>query len=118
MHELAIGRAVLRTALDHADGRRVRRIAVSVGALRQVAPASLAFYLEVLARGTACEGAELELRSLPPRMRCGCGQEWEPQEPSFRCPVCASPEAAILTGEELAVEEIEVEEVERCTGRR
>ena len=88
MHELALARGVLDAALAHADGRRVTRVDVTVGALRQVVPDSLAFHFEILARGTPCEGARLAQSVMPARMGCACGEEWELSEPSFRCPRC------------------------------
>jgi hydrogenase nickel incorporation protein HypA/HybF len=117
MHELAISRAILEQALAHADGQRVRRVSITVGALRQVVPDSLEFYFAILARETTCEGAELQARAVPARLRCGCGAEWELDEPSFRCPRCGGGEAAIVGGEELRVDSIEIEEAE-CTARR
>ena len=77
MHELALARAILDAAVAHADGRRVTRVDVSVGALRQVVPDSLAFHFEILARGTPCEGAHLYQRMTRARLRCACGHEWE-----------------------------------------
>ena len=117
MHELALARAIVAAALEHAEGRRVRGVEVSVGALRQVVPSSLAFNFEILARGTACEGAALEQRLEPARLRCECGGEWELAELSFRCPRCGSAETEVIGGQELQIESIEVEE-EPCTARR
>ena len=117
MHELALARGILDAAVGHADGRRVTRVEVTVGALRQVVPDSLAFHFEVLARGTPCEGAGLRQRVTPARLRCECGHEWELAEPSFRCPRCGGGRPRVLSGEELLVESIEVEE-ELCTARR
>jgi hydrogenase nickel incorporation protein HypA/HybF len=117
MHELALARAVLDAAVAHADGRQVRGVDVTVGALRQVVPDSLAFHFEILARGTSCEGACLRQRFAPARLRCACGHEWQLTEPSFRCPRCGDGRARVLSGEELLVESIEVEE-ELCTARR
>ena len=110
MHELSLSRAILQTALAHADGRRVLAVEVSVGALRQVVPDSLQFYFGVLAQGTPCEGAALQARTSPARMQCDCGAEWELAEPVFRCPRCAGAQVLVLAGEELRVESIEVEE--------
>ena len=117
MHELALARGILAATERHAEGRRVRRIEVSVGALRQVVPSSLAFNIEILARGSICEGARLEQRLIPARLRCACGMEWELVELSFRCPRCGGTETAVTEGEELRVEAIEVEE-DRCTAAR
>lgn len=116
MHELSLARALHEAALAHAGGRRVRRVDVTVGALRQAAPHSLAFYFEILARGTQCEGAELVQRVTPARLRCACGNEWELAQPSFRCPRCGGGDTRVTAGEELRLESIEVEE-EPLSGR-
>jgi len=117
MHELALARGVLDAALAHADGRRVTRVDVTVGALRQVVPDSLAFHFEILARGTPCEGARLAQSVMPARMGCACGEEWELSEPSFRCPRCGEAHTRVLSGEQLVVESIEIEEGQ-CTAAR
>ena len=117
MHELALARAILTTAVDRAEGRRVMSVEVTVGALRQVVPSSLAFNFEVLARAAGCEGATLEQRLEPARLRCACGAEWELEELSFVCPRCGGPETQVVAGEELRVESIEVQEAP-CTAPR
>jgi hydrogenase nickel incorporation protein HypA/HybF len=117
MHELALARAILATALDHAEGRRVTSVEVRVGALRQVVPSSLAFNFEVLARGTGCEGAAFEQKLEQARLRCPCGAEWQLAELSFLCPRCGGAGTEVIGGEELRVESIEVEE-EPCTTPR
>ena len=81
-----------------------------VGALRQVVPATLAGAFELVARGTDCEGAELQLEVVPARVSCSeCAFEWTPLEPDFRCQQCGGP-AVIVAGRELEVESIEVED--------
>jgi hydrogenase nickel incorporation protein HypA/HybF len=110
MHELSLSRAILDTADRHAAGRRVVRLSVTIGTLRQVVPDSLVFYFEIIARGTVCEGALLQPRLVPARLRCACGEEWELAELSFRCPRCAGAEVTVLDGDELRVDSIEVEE--------
>ena len=117
MHELALSRAILENAREHAQGRRVRRISVSVGALRQVVGDSLLFHFEILAQGTVCDGAQLALRPVPARLRCACGEQWELTEPMFRCPRCGGAEVSVLDGEQLCVDSIEVEDVP-CTAPR
>ena len=64
MHELALSRAIVDAALRHAEGRPVETIHVRLGSLRQAAPRSLDFYFEIVARGTDCEGAALEVETL------------------------------------------------------
>jgi hydrogenase nickel incorporation protein HypA/HybF len=103
----------VRTAERHAAGRPVRAISLQVGALRQVVPDALELYVEVVGRGTVCEGARLELEVTPALL--GCCVEWEP--PSFRCPVCGGG-GAVVQGGEFLVESIAVEEeAEGCIAR-
>jgi len=110
VHELSISRSILDAAIRHAEGRRVVSVSLSVGALRQVVPDTLSFYFELVSRGTACEGAELQTRLVPARMSCACGHAWELSEVSFRCPRCDGGEVTVLDGEQLCVEAIEVQD--------
>jgi hydrogenase nickel incorporation protein HypA/HybF len=118
MHELSISSAVVDTVVQHAAGRRVSVVTMTVGAFRQVVPDSLDFYFEIVSRGTVCEGARLEQVLVPLRLGCtSCGGEWEPEMPAFRCPGCGGSSVEVLRGDELEVESIEVEE-EACTAPR
>jgi len=112
MHELSIATATLNTALAHAEERPVEVVAMRVGALRQVVPESLEFYWQIVARDTVCEGARLELTVVAARLRCDrCGHEWEPLEPTFRCPGCGAAERVVVAaGEELTVDYLELKE--------
>ena len=61
MHELSIAEAIVDVAARHAAGRRVLRVEVKVGHLRQVVPDSLCFAFGLVAQGTALDGAELAI---------------------------------------------------------
>ena len=117
MHELALARAILATALDRAEGRRVRSVEVTVGALRQVVPSSLAFNFEVLASHRGLRGGDARAAARARAARCACGAEWELEEMSFVCPRCGGGQTEVIAGEELRIESIEVEE-EPCTAPR
>jgi hydrogenase nickel incorporation protein HypA/HybF len=109
MHELSVATAVLGTALKHADDRPVELVAMRVGRLRQVVPDSLLFYWDIVARDTVCEGSRLELTEIDARLRCdACGREWEPLIPAFRCPDCTSAQVAVVAGEELEIDYLEL----------
>jgi hydrogenase nickel incorporation protein HypA/HybF len=110
MHELGLGRAIVDGAVRFADGHRVVKVAVTIGVLRHTTPESIAQHFEIAARGTLCEGAVLEPRFAPARLRCACGEEWEAEGPPFICPRCGGGETTVLGGEELSVDSIEVEE--------
>jgi hydrogenase nickel incorporation protein HypA/HybF len=115
MHELSIASAVVATAAKHADGRRVTVVSLRLGVLRQVVPDALAFAFELVSRETVCEGARLEWEVVPLRLRCTpCAQTSEVARPPLRCPRCGGA-TAVVSGEELEVESIEVEEEAACT---
>lgn len=64
MHELGITRNIVAIVGEAARGRRVVRITLEVGALAGVEARAIAFCFDVVARGTAAEGAVLEIVSL------------------------------------------------------
>jgi hydrogenase nickel incorporation protein HypA/HybF len=110
VHELSLSSAIVNTAVRHADGRPVSLVSLRIGQLRQVVPDTLAFYFEIVARGTVCEGARLEQEVIGARLRCArCGHGWAVEIPAFRCPACAGAEVEIAAGDECEVESIEVE---------
>jgi hydrogenase nickel incorporation protein HypA/HybF len=119
MHELSIASAVVATAERHAQGRRVTAVSVRAGSLRQVVPESLDFYFEIVARGTSCDGARLEIEVVPARLRCeSCGHQWVPETPGFRCESCGHAKVEVVAGDELEVESIEISQEEACIAPR
>ena len=114
MHELSLSSAVLDTALRHAGGRKVNQVDLTVGALRQVVPASLEFYWGIVTRDTDCEGATLAMTHVDALLACGAceQQEWTLDQPIFRCPGCGGSDVRVLAGEEFFVESIDVDERE------
>lgn len=111
MHELSIASAILEITLQAADERPVRRIAVSVGHLRQVVPTSLRFAFELVARDTIAEGAELELHTVPATVECGrCSASSTCSRFPLACAACGSLGVRVTQGEELRVEWFECDD--------
>jgi hydrogenase nickel incorporation protein HypA/HybF len=111
LHELAIAESVVQIADRHANGRRVTKVYLKVGHLRQVVPSALAFSFELVAQGTPVEGAELEMEEVPVMGKCReCGAESRLEQFPLQCGVCRGFDLQILEGEELYVESLELEE--------
>jgi hydrogenase nickel incorporation protein HypA/HybF len=121
VHELSLSRGIVDIAERHASGRPVLAVRVRAGQLRQVVPESLAFCFEIASRGTACEGARLEIEVVPARASCGrCGWHGELRPPLLTCVRCNDGALTVRSGEELEVESIEIDEevAAACTARR
>ncbi len=111
MHELSIADAVVRIARRQARGRRVTKVSLVVGHLRQVVPSALEFAFELVAAGTEVEGAELELQHVPAAVRCRrCSAEGELREFPAACDACGAVDVDVVGGDELVVESLELEE--------
>ena len=114
MHELAIADSVVTIASEHAGDRRVTKVFLRVGHLRQVVPSALEFAFELVARGTAVEGAELEVEHVPATARCAaCATETELTSFLAPCAGCGSMDLEVLGGDELAVDALELDELSR-----
>lgn len=108
MHELSIAQSVAEIACRHAAGRRVGKVELKIGRLRQVVPSSLAFSFELVTLDTLAEGAVLELKPVPAVAACrGCSAETELHGFPFQCGACGGFDLTIVAGEELEVESIE-----------
>ena len=110
MHELSIAEAVVGIVSRHAHGRRVHRVNMRVGHLRQVVPSALELAFEIAATGGPADGAILAIEDVPVTGGCRtCGQRAVMGELPLRCPDCRGIDIEVLTGEELQVESLELE---------
>jgi hydrogenase nickel incorporation protein HypA/HybF len=117
MHELSIADALVEIVTRHAAGRRVTRVEVRVGHLRQVVPSALELAFELVARDTPAEGAELVLEDVAAAGICRtCGSESELDAFPLVCAACGGWELDIVRGEELALDSLELEEALLTTG--
>jgi hydrogenase nickel incorporation protein HypA/HybF len=116
MHELAIAEGILAIVERHAQGRRVSRVELRVGHLRQVVPSALTFAWELLAEGTCADGAELAIEAVPAAVRCrACGAEGVLHTFPACCTRCGSLDVDVTGGEELLVDSLELEDDEALT---
>ena len=114
MHELGICRSLIDVALGAMSERGAvgpaTAVNVEIGRFTSVVPDALRFYFEILSRGTALEGADLAIASIPLRTRCRtCGNECEPEAPVLLCDRCEGL-VDIVSGRELRLVSLDVAE--------
>lgn len=111
MHEYSIVEALMRRVEGEARSRAaisVGRIRVALGELSGVDPALLATAYELFRERTLCQGAELEIHTVPASWVCpSCGRAFARGE-ILRCLACQSP-ARLASGDEIVLEQIEME---------
>ena len=113
MHELSIAQAVVTIVERHAQGRRVVKVELKVGHLRQVVPSALAFAFELTTQGTVAEGAELDLEQIEAAGTCqSCGAHTPLPELPLVCRECGSIDVEVTRGEELLVDSLELEDAQ------
>src|SRR5699024_8653562 len=114
MHELSITQSILDIALQAAAARgggRITAIRLAIGPVSGVVPDCVQMCLDVLARGTAAEGARIEARRPPlPGARRDCGRVAEIDRTRICCPGCGGVNLKRLSGRECTVESLEVED--------
>ncbi|MGI8967513.1 MAG: hydrogenase maturation nickel metallochaperone HypA [Chloroflexota bacterium] len=122
MHELSLAAAIVDIACRRVAATpelRVSKVYVQVGHLRQVVPSALSFSFELVAMGTAAEGAALELELIPAVGVCRqCTVESVLTEFPLQCARCRGFDLNIVAGEELEVEALELENrVDETSGK-
>ena len=111
MHELSLTQTLLGLALEHADGKKVVAVDLLLGEFSDERPESIRFYWEDIAKGTLAEGAELRFEPVTAKMEClQCGAFFRPEETAAECPDCKSFRVKLLSGDDIRLSSIEVEE--------
>lgn len=113
MHELPMVMRLLNTVSEAAGREHLTRITcvnIRIGELSDLADACMQLYWETASEHTVCDGAVLNIRRAPARLRClACGKVF-PHLHDFVCPECGG-EAVLIrgTGEGCVVESLEGE---------
>jgi len=113
MHELALCEGILQALEEQAKIRhfaRVHAVWLEIGVLSSVEPEALRFNFDVITHGTLAEGSRLEIVTVPAQAWClPCGGKISIQQYFDACPQCGSHQLQIVEGEELRIQQLEVE---------
>jgi len=111
MHEYSIVQALVERVGAEARARKamgVHRLSIRVGELSGVDVELLTTAYETFRERTICEGAPLDVRTIPARWECpACGRAI-PRGERLACPACALP-ARLAEGDEITLDRIELE---------
>jgi len=114
MHELGIANSVLETVqaeVARRPGAVPIRIAVRVGEMAGIDPGALAFGFAALTAGTRWQTVRLEIESRPREHRCvACSTTFRVVDYNFACPSCGGSRTECVSGDELELLYLEVEE--------
>jgi hydrogenase nickel incorporation protein HypA/HybF len=113
MHELTLATSLISLASEHArqnGATKVTKINVRLGVLCGIAR-SLYFCFAPAARGTCCDGAELNIYEVPLKVYCAACDCIVPSRTIFslRCARCAGPAPKVVSGREMDLISIELE---------
>jgi len=115
MHELAITCTIVELVCDAARGRKVCCVTIELGQLSGVIADAIEFCFPEVAKGTLLEGASLDIRRIEARARCRiCETEFSTPDLLTACP-CGSRLFTRLSGDELIVKTIELEDLSKRT---
>ncbi|MEH1950171.1 MAG: hydrogenase maturation nickel metallochaperone HypA [Nostoc sp.] len=111
MHELGITQNIVAIVTENAKGAKVQRVLLEIGKLSAIMPDAIRFCFDICTQGTVLEGAILEIVEIPGLAKCRqCGAEIAIDKPFGICN-CGSVQLDLITGEELKIKEIEIEEL-------
>ena len=114
MHELGIASSILeaveKEAVRH-PGTHISKVGVKIGEISGVDRDALQFGFDVLVKDTDLEPLALELEYVPRMQRCSkCAYEFRMTDFDPRCPLCGQFSTECISGEELDIAYMEVED--------
>lgn len=113
MHEYPITQQIIKIAAkrcNDAGADTVKKITVVVGDYSGFVGESIDMYFKVISEGTICEGAEIAIERVEPKLKCAsCGELFKRKPMSFACPNCGADGEPTEIGKEFYIKEIEVE---------
>lgn len=112
MHEFSIVSSLLD--LVEADVRKHKakaasKVVVRIGEMSGVVAELLAEAFHVCKRGTLAERAELVVEKQEVLISCRCGYKGMIKDRRFICPVCGVADVDVTAGEEMILQQLELE---------
>ena len=111
MHESSLTQNLLEVALKHPGTQRIVSVNLTIGEFSDEREEAIRFYWEDFAKGTRAENSELHFRRVEAEMKClECESIFHPEEEAGLCPHCQSHRLKLLSGDDVRLESIDVED--------
>ena len=114
MHELSVAQNIIEMVQQHVPApqwQRVRAVRVKVGAVAGIVSDSLEFSFQAITSNSLFSRTQLITERIPFRVRCHSCQAVTENEDGFAlCGACENSDVSIISGTELQVTEIELED--------
>ena len=113
MHEYPVTKRIIEIAEEHAaanNSGKVLEINLVVGEYSGYMSECIRMYFDIIAKGTCCEDAVLNIQEVKPKLECeGCGELFERSPFSFECPYCGGDGRPTDIGREFYIKSIVIE---------
>lgn len=116
MHEYSIVQSLLDIIEDNAkkhNAKKIKKVVVKIGVLSGVEPHLLKIAFETFKESSICKDAEFEMIIDPIRAECNeCKKisEFKSNLLIFECPECKSVDLKVLSGEDMYLMSLEMEQ--------
>ncbi|MDF2540479.1 MAG: hydrogenase expression/synthesis HypA [Herbinix sp.] len=110
MHEYPITQRIIEIAQEYAvnnQAQDVKQINLVVGDYSGYVASSIDLYFGIIAEGSLCEHAKLNIERIVPKLKCNrCGELFTRQPYSFECPGCKGEGSPTDIGKEFYIKSI------------
>ena len=114
MHDYHKALEMVAFAKEKANGLgkdKITKITVAIGESSGYSPESVCMYFKDVSKGTVCENAEVEIRSVPSMLECPSCKEVFPRKlMRYDCPKCGEEGVPSMIGSEVTIESVETGE--------
>ena len=110
MHESALARQLVQAIVERVPpGQKALRVRGWLAETEALDAASLSLHIDALAKGTAAEGAALDLKLTHVRAKCdACGAVYLPEHHVTVCPTCGGLEGTLLDRTGMGIDALDV----------
>lgn len=114
MHELSIAKNLIEIIEETASQKnfsKVSKIGLRIGEMACVDKEALSFCIEIASKGTCVAGATLHFEDSPLTGKCSsCDHLFHVKDLIFRCPRCEGIDIKVMSGREIRVSYLDVDD--------